>query len=128
VRRFSLLVCATRRARPGHAVDPKSDAGKHSIPIPEPLYAILKEHVLKVDRGEGLIFGQSPARPYYNAVRERAERVWRRAGLPTLQLHEARRLYKSYLEATETAAAPSASTDRPTTPGRRGSTATAWRC
>jgi integrase len=34
-------------------------------------------------------------------VRERAERVWRRAGLPVLQLHEARHSYKSYLEATE---------------------------
>jgi integrase len=37
-------------------VDPKSDAGKRTIPIPEPLYAILDEHLLRLNRTEGLIF------------------------------------------------------------------------
>jgi len=49
--------------------DPKSKAGKRTIPIPEPLYAILEEHLVKLGRTEGLIFGQSETKPYsYNAV------------------------------------------------------------
>ena len=94
--------------------DPKSKAGKRTLQIPEQLYEILEEHLVKIGRTEGLIFGQSATQPFsYNAVRERAERAWRKIGLdqpplpvtgrPTssLQLHECRHSYKSYLEATE---------------------------
>jgi integrase len=59
---------------------------------------------VKLGRTEGLIFGQSATQPYsYNAVRDRAERVWRKAGLEPsdFQLHEGRHSYKAFLEATE---------------------------
>jgi integrase len=50
-------------------VDPKSDAGRRTIPIPEPLYAILDEHLLRLNRTEGLIFGQSATKPLLLSTR-----------------------------------------------------------
>jgi len=86
------------------AGEPKSAAGIRTIPIPEPLYVILDEHLLRTGRTEGLIFGPSGTEPFnYFTFRERTERAWKKAGLEPkdLQLHECRHSYKTYLEATE---------------------------
>jgi Phage integrase family len=66
------------------------------------LYEILDEHVLRLGRTSGLIFGRTATTPYsYNALRERTPTVWRRAGLGPndLQLHEGRHSYSSFLAA-----------------------------
>lgn len=72
------------------------------MPIPEQLYEILDEHLLRTGRTTGLIFGRTEETPFsYSAVRERAERVWKEAGLEPsdLQLHEGRHSYSSFLSA-----------------------------
>jgi integrase len=72
---------------------------------------------VKLGRTEGLAFGQSATQPFsYNAVRERAERVWNRVGIKPsefgnhdpkihgesqLQLHEGRHSFKAFLEAAD---------------------------
>jgi integrase len=71
-------------------IEPKSEAGTRQVPIPEPLYAILDEYLLKLGR-DGLVFGRSATEAFsYNAVRERTR---------DLNLHEARHSYSSYLAA-----------------------------
>jgi integrase len=85
-------------------VAPKSGAGIRSIPIPRQLYEVLDEHLLRIDRTEGLLFGPNGSEPFnYTTLRERMERAWRKAGITPsdFQLHQARHSYKSYLEATE---------------------------
>jgi integrase len=82
------------------AQEPKSAAGTRTVPIPEQLYEILSS----IDRAEGLILGKDAETPFnYMTLRERTERVWRKAGLEhsNLQLHEGRHSYKTFLEATE---------------------------
>jgi integrase len=82
----------------------KSSAGTRIVPVCEQLYKILDEYPLKLGRTEGLTFGQTASQPYsYNAVRERAERVWHKAELEPsdFQLHEGRHSFKAFLEATE---------------------------
>lgn len=77
----------------------KSAAGVRAVPVCEQVYELLEPHLR--DRA-GLAFGQSVTEPFsYNAVRERTERVWRRAGLEPsdLGLHEARHTFSSLLAA-----------------------------
>lgn len=83
---------------------PKSGAGIRTVPVPEQLYEILDEHLLRLGRTSGLIFGRSAEAPFdYHAVRDGAERAYKAAGLvPTdLQLHECRHSYKAFLEAAD---------------------------
>jgi integrase len=85
-------------------VETKSKAGTRVVPICEQLYTILDEYLVKLGRSEGLAVGQTATQPYsYNAVRERAERVWRRAGIEPsdFHLHEGRHTFKAFLEATD---------------------------
>jgi integrase len=97
------------------AQGPKSVAGVRDVPVPEPLYEILDEYLVKLARTEGLAFGESATKPFsYHAVRERAERAWRKAGIEPsqfanhdpvvhgdsqLQLHEGRHSYSTFLAA-----------------------------
>jgi integrase len=63
-------------------VDPKSRAGRRSVPIPAVLRDYLDEHKLRTGRDEGLVFGRSAERPFnHSSVVLRAERAWRRAQL-----------------------------------------------
>ena len=83
-------------------IDPKSAAGTRTVPIPPQLYLLLDEHLLRLGRSAGLIFGRSASEPFsYNAVRERAERVWKKAKLEPcdLGLHESRHSFSSWLAA-----------------------------
>jgi integrase len=95
-------------------VAPKSDAGKHDIPVPEQLHKILAPVI--ADR-VGLAFGDSATRPFSrDVVVGRAEKVWREAGIDPAQFpnhdpdihgedqlrpHEALHSYKTYLEVTD---------------------------
>jgi integrase len=76
-------------------IDPKSDAGVRTVPVPEQLFTILSERV----PGSGLAFGQGETPWSYSAVRERAERVWKKAGIQPydLRFHEARHTYRTLL-------------------------------
>jgi integrase len=71
------------------------------VPIPEPLYEILDEHLLRLGRDTGLIFGRSESQPFsYSGVRARTERAYQAAKLEPsdLQLHECRHAFKTFLE------------------------------
>jgi Phage integrase family len=83
-------------------VEPKSAAAARTIPIPEQLYEILDEHLLRLDRTEGLIFGRTAETPFtYSGVRARAARVLEDAGFEPadFQMHEARHSYRTFLAA-----------------------------
>jgi integrase len=80
-------------------IDTKSTAGVRTIPVCGPLYDVLSVHL--AGRESGLAFGDGETPWGYWAVRDRAERVWRNAGLePTdYRFHEARHSFSSYLDA-----------------------------
>lgn len=94
------------------AQEPKSAGGIRTVPIPEPLYEILDEKLLRLGRSERLIFGKTATEPFnYFSLRERTERAWSKAELrpSDLQLHEGRRSYSSFLSA---AGVPDSRADR----------------
>jgi integrase len=60
-------------------IEPKSHAGRRSIPIPSVLRDYLIEHKLRSGRSEGLVFGRTAETPFDPVgVRSRAETAWRR--------------------------------------------------
>jgi integrase len=80
------------------AVDPKSRAGRRSVPMPAVLRDYLLEHRIAADRGEGLLFGRDAEHPFDpSTVTERAQRAWREAGLRPIGLHEARHTFASLM-------------------------------
>lgn len=82
----------------GDAGEPKSRAGRRSVPIVAVLRDLLVEHKLVTRQDEGLVFGSSPASPFTpTAVRKRALTAWRRAGLDPIGLHECRHTFASLL-------------------------------
>jgi integrase len=84
----------------GDRGEPKSRAGRRSVPIVAALRDLLVEHKLVTRRGEGLVFGSSATRPFTpTAVRKRAMTAWRRAGLKPIGLHECRHTFASLLVA-----------------------------
>jgi integrase len=106
------------------AQEPKSSAGVRTVPVCGQLYELLDEHLLRLDRSEGLLFGRTASRPFsYSGVRARAERAYTKAKLEPadLQLHECRHSFSSWLSA---AGVPDSRADRymghadHSTPGR----------
>ncbi len=82
----------------GEIGEPKSRAGRRSVPIIAGLRDLLMEHKLVTGRNEGLIFGSSAMAPFTpTAVRSRALTAWRRAGLEPIGLHECRHTFASLL-------------------------------
>jgi integrase len=82
----------------GEAGEPKTRAGRRSVPIVAALRDLLVEHKLVTGRDLGLVFGSSPARPFTpTAVRKRALTAWRRAALEPIGLHECRHTFASLL-------------------------------
>lgn len=72
----------------------KSRAGKRKVPIP----AILRDHLDRLEPGEGLIFGQTPSRPFGpTRLTETADEAWKAAGLKRITLHECRHTYASLM-------------------------------
>ena len=80
------------------AVDPKSRAGRRTVPIPAVLRDYLVEHKLRSGRHVGLVFGTSYAQPFTPSnVRKRANAAWTQAGLGPIGLHECRHTFASLM-------------------------------
>jgi integrase len=80
------------------AVDPKSRAGRRTVPIPAVLRDYLVEHKLRSGRRVGLVFGTSYAQPFTPSnVRKRANAAWLAAGLAPIGLHECRHTFASLM-------------------------------
>jgi integrase len=77
-------------------IEPKSRAGRRTVPIVGALRDILGSHKAIQDQPAGLVFGGSaPFQP--SNVWRRAQRAWRLAGLEPIGLHEARHTFASVL-------------------------------
>jgi integrase len=82
----------------GVFIVPKSHAGTRRVPITHELRRYLAEHRQRQGRRSGLLFGRTETKPFDDrALKIRAERVWRAAGLTPITLHEARHTYASLL-------------------------------
>jgi integrase len=79
-------------------IEPKSRAGRRTVPIVGALRDILVEHKAREGRGHGRVFGSSPETPFQSSnLWRRAQRAWTRAGLAPIGLHEARHTFASVL-------------------------------
>jgi integrase len=82
----------------GDAGEPKSRAGRRSVPIVAALRDLIIEHKFVTRRDTGLVFGTSAVSPFTpTAVRKRALTAWRRAELDPIGLHECRHTFASLL-------------------------------
>jgi integrase len=82
-----------------HEIDPKSDAGRRTIPIVAILRDHLDGHLMRTGRrGNDLVFGRTPSYAFVpSTVRSRANRAWEAAGLKPIKLHECRHTAASIL-------------------------------
>jgi integrase len=79
-------------------IEPKSRAGRRSVPLPGVLRDALTEHKLVVDRASGLVFGVSESKPFTPSnIWRRARAAWRLADLAPIGLHESRHTYASLM-------------------------------
>jgi integrase len=80
------------------AIEPKSRAGRRSVPLPGRLREQLIEHRLRSGRSEGLVFGRSPTSPFEPVtVAARAKKAWQAAALEPITLHQARHTFASLM-------------------------------
>jgi integrase len=80
-------------------IEPKSRAGRRTVPIVGALRDILVAHKANQARSDGLAFGEdTPFQP--SNLWRRAQRAWKRAGLEPIGLHEARHTFASVLIAS----------------------------
>lgn len=85
----------------GEFITPKSQAGTRRVPVTQELGSYLTEHQLRLGRITGLLFGRTETKPFDDrALKIRAEKAWRAAGLTPITLHEARHTYASLLIAS----------------------------
>ena len=79
-------------------IDPKSRAGRRTVPVASVLRRELLEHRMRQGRRRGLVFGRSEEEPLIadTAVR-RARRAWKAAGLEPIGLHECRHTFASLM-------------------------------
>jgi integrase len=79
-------------------VEPKSQAGRRTVPIASVLRVLLLAQRIRTGRGEGLVFGRSAERPFEPVtLAERAARAWKKAGLVGITLHECRHTFASLM-------------------------------
>ncbi|MBA3330704.1 MAG: site-specific integrase [Actinobacteria bacterium] len=79
-------------------VEPKSRAGRRTVPIVGALRDVLVEHKARERRETGLVFGSTPETPFQPSnVWRRAQTAWKRAGMRSIGLHEARHTFASVL-------------------------------
>ena len=79
-------------------VEPKSHAGRRTIPIVGALRDVLTAHKASQPRDRGIVFsadGETRFQP--SSVWRRARAAWKRAGLEPIGLHEARHTFASVL-------------------------------
>jgi integrase len=79
-------------------IEPKSRAGRRTVPIVGALRDVLVEHKARQGRNSGLLFGSSAETPFVPSnLWRRAQRAWKRARLEPIGLHEARHTFASVL-------------------------------
>jgi integrase len=79
-------------------IEPKSRAGRRTVPIVGALRDVLVEHKARQDRDAGLVFGSATGTPFVPSnLGRRAQRAWKRDGLEPIGLHEARHTFASVL-------------------------------
>lgn len=77
-------------------IEPKSRAGRRTIPIVGAFRDILVEHKANQTRADGLVFsGDAPFQP--SNLWRRAQSAWKRTGVEPIGLHEARHTFASIL-------------------------------
>ena len=82
----------------GVEVEPKSRAGRRTVPIVGALQEELSGHKARLGRDDGLVFGSGAGKPFVTSnVWRRAQVAWRRAGIEPIGLHEARHTFASVL-------------------------------
>jgi integrase len=82
-------------------IEPKSRAGRRTVPIVGALRDVLTEHKARQRRGHGIVFGSSEGTPFQpSSVWRRARAAWKRTGLEPIGLHEARHTFASVLIAS----------------------------
>jgi len=78
-------------------VEPKSRAGRRTVPIAAALRDYLVEHKQRAD-GRGLVFARRDGKAFdATTVVERAKKAWRRARLTPITMHEARHTFASLM-------------------------------
>jgi integrase len=79
-------------------IEPKSRAGRRTVPIVGVLRDTLIEQKARQGRDTGLVFGSNADTPLVPSnLWRRAQRAWERAGLEPIGLHEARHTFASVL-------------------------------
>lgn len=79
-------------------VKPKSEAGTRTVPIAKVLRRYLAEQRLARGKRGGLFFGRGRDRPFSNqAISQRADRIWKAAGLNRIGLHDCRHTFASLM-------------------------------
>jgi integrase len=83
--------------------DTKTSSGQRRLPLIPEMRTLLLEHRASTGGGTGLVFGTSATHAFTpTAVRNRALRAWKEAGLRPIKLHECRHTYASLLIAADT--------------------------
>jgi integrase len=78
-------------------IEPKSRAGRRTVPIAAVLRDSLVEHKRRRERGER-VFGRPDGKAFDGpTVDERAKKAWREAGLEPITLHEGRHTFASLM-------------------------------
>jgi integrase len=71
------------------AIEPKSHAGRRTVPVASALRELLIGHRFRTGRSQGLVFGRSIDRPFEPVtLSERAQRAWEKEQRPGITLHE----------------------------------------
>ena len=79
-------------------IEPKSRAGRRTVPVVGALRDFLVDHKARQGRDGGLVFGSSAETPFVPSnLWRRAQRAWKRGGLKPIGLHEARHTFASVL-------------------------------
>jgi integrase len=79
-------------------IEPKSRAGRRSVPIPAALRDYLVEHKLRSAWRDGLVFGRSPREAFNEwTALSSADRTWKKAKLTRITLHECRHTFASLM-------------------------------
>jgi integrase len=79
-------------------IEPKSRAGRRSVPLAAVLRDYLIAHKLRLGWNEGLFFGRSPQTPFDDSsLAARAATAWKNTKLNAITLHEARHTFASLM-------------------------------
>jgi integrase len=79
-------------------LEPKTKAGRRTVPLASVLRAHLRQHQLATGRRSGLVFGRDGKRPPdYDGLCRRARKAWAKAKLNPIGLHECRHTFASLM-------------------------------